>query len=631
MSQTTSRTSLLSLLGCGRALGARSMFVPVLAPVFGLMIAESASAQVRVVTYNLAKLAGDAASIRGALTAMGDDDRFGFAVDPAVLCFQEIRNADIAALDGHILAAFPGVPYARGTFTTSGTEDGASGAQAMYYRSDLLTEITSGHVDIATGGSRNSDRWLMQLNGYTGAATRFYVYSSHLKASNTAADATERNTGAIALRNNANALGAGQHILFMGDWNLYTSNEAAYGTMTSAGNAQCIDPLGPGDWTGAANAIKHTQSPRLATGTLIGGGVDDRFDFQLATPEFHDNDGLSFIPGTYRTFGNDGAHYNLDINNGNNTYYPANIARSNVVADFLWAASDHLPVVADYQVPPIMAATMQSSFPTVIVGASVVVPVAVSNTANVVHPLGTDALTATVTGSAGLVGSQSITAALSPAATTVNLQVNTAAPANLSASATVATSVEGTQNPTIVRTLTGTVLGHARASFSAKSLVTSTSAAISTPADAGVVTISVPVHNLGYGPLQARLDLDGASGLSAPFAVVDAVESNIAAAPSALVFSFNTAGRAPGVYTQIATVATSDENLPGATSGSLGVTLAVTVEASGNPADLDGDGTVGGADLAILLNQWGGAGSADLDGDGLVNGSDLAILLNAWG
>ncbi|MEY5031942.1 MAG: Dockerin type domain, partial [Planctomycetota bacterium] len=53
--------------------------------------------------------------------------------------------------------------------------------------------------------------------------------------------------------------------------------------------------------------------------------------------------------------------------------------------------------------------------------------------------------------------------------------------------------------------------------------------------------------------------------------------------------------------------------------------------ASGNPADLDGDGSVGGADLAILLNQWGGAGSADLNGDGLVNGSDLAILLNAWG
>jgi len=50
----------------------------------------------------------------------------------------------------------------------------------------------------------------------------------------------------------------------------------------------------------------------------------------------------------------------------------------------------------------------------------------------------------------------------------------------------------------------------------------------------------------------------------------------------------------------------------------------------GNPSDLDGDGIVGAADLAILLGQWGGAGSGDLDGDGNVGASDLAILLGAW-
>ncbi|MGA1057090.1 MAG: GC-type dockerin domain-anchored protein [Phycisphaerales bacterium] len=50
-------------------------------------------------------------------------------------------------------------------------------------------------------------------------------------------------------------------------------------------------------------------------------------------------------------------------------------------------------------------------------------------------------------------------------------------------------------------------------------------------------------------------------------------------------------------------------------------------------ADLNGDGTVNGADLAILLGDWGaGAGSpADFNGDGTVNGADLAILLGAWG
>ncbi len=45
--------------------------------------------------------------------------------------------------------------------------------------------------------------------------------------------------------------------------------------------------------------------------------------------------------------------------------------------------------------------------------------------------------------------------------------------------------------------------------------------------------------------------------------------------------------------------------------------------------DLDGDGTVGAADLAILLGAWG-TGSADLDGDGTTGGADLALLLGAW-
>ena len=49
------------------------------------------------------------------------------------------------------------------------------------------------------------------------------------------------------------------------------------------------------------------------------------------------------------------------------------------------------------------------------------------------------------------------------------------------------------------------------------------------------------------------------------------------------------------------------------------------------PADLNNDGHVDGADLAMLLNQWGTNGTADLDHDSLVGGSDLAILLNAWG
>jgi hypothetical protein len=40
---------------------------------------------------------------------------------------------------------------------------------------------------------------------------------------------------------------------------------------------------------------------------------------------------------------------------------------------------------------------------------------------------------------------------------------------------------------------------------------------------------------------------------------------------------------------------------------------------------------VNAADLAILLNAWGGGGPADLNGDGTVNAQDMAVLLNNFG
>ncbi len=50
-------------------------------------------------------------------------------------------------------------------------------------------------------------------------------------------------------------------------------------------------------------------------------------------------------------------------------------------------------------------------------------------------------------------------------------------------------------------------------------------------------------------------------------------------------------------------------------------------------ADLDGDGTVGAADLAQLLGSWGPCPDcpADLDDSGDVGPFDLAQLLGAWG
>lgn len=46
--------------------------------------------------------------------------------------------------------------------------------------------------------------------------------------------------------------------------------------------------------------------------------------------------------------------------------------------------------------------------------------------------------------------------------------------------------------------------------------------------------------------------------------------------------------------------------------------------------DLNSNGTVDGADLGVLLGNWGLPGG-DVDGDGTTNGADLGILLSLWG
>jgi hypothetical protein len=90
--------------------------------------------------------------------------------------------------------------------------------------------------------------------------------------------------------------------------------------------------------------------------------------------------------------------------------------------------------------------------------------------------------------------------------------------------------------------------------------------------------------------------------------------------------------------------------LPGEPNNHDGIEHAVTMHASGGwvdqpmsftfPAiieiplagDFDGNGVVGGEDLAVLLGSWGpNASIADLNGDSQVDAADLAVLLGGWG
>jgi len=103
-----------------------------------------------------------------------------------------------------------------------------------------------------------------------------------------------------------------------------------------------------------------------------------------------------------------------------------------------------------------------------------------------------------------------------------------------------------------------------------------------------------------------------------------------------LRFNSDWSGYSPD-YANHASFDTSAESVPWngmAHSGVVSIgpySVLVYSQTPPSPYDLNGDGSVAGADLGLLLASWGQGGAADFDGDGTVTGADLGALLAAWG
>lgn len=610
-----------------------------------LLTAGQAPAQLRIANYNTARLQGSTIDLRHVFGELGDDNTPGFAQPPHLVVFQEVNSGQLSTLLSLMQQAHPGIPYAAATYTNAG-EDPVGGAQAALYRTDLLLEDAGAHADIFTGAGRFADRWRFRLVDY-GAANSdaaFYIYGMHLKASPGSENEQIRLDGINAVRANAASLPAGTHILYAGDFNFYSPGEPGYVALTAAGTARGIDPHGNGSWSGSGHAIRHTQSPRLtSSGGLVGGGMDDRFDFQFLTAPFNDGAGLTILQGTYRSLGNDGLHYGTAINQGNNFYFAGNVSRSNALADALHGASDHVPVVVDYRIPGRISAAIDATFGTVLQGASVGVELLVSNDAPVVVAYGAESFEYAAAGTGALSGTQAGSAAALAAPNVHVFAVNTLSTGFKTGAVQVSSNNQGVgRSPTIVQT-SGTVLLHARPSFQSDADVAFLQVTADAVADGPTIEIDVRVHNAFWTSMQAALDIDAVTGSATepPFALVSGVQSGITATPGIVRFAFDPTGAAPGQVTAFSSIAVSDEDLPGALSGTLIVAVALTVSPAedppGPPGDLDGNGVVNFNDLLELLSAWGPCPPrpepcpADLDGNGTVDFSDVLILLGNWG
>lgn len=183
-----------------------------------------------------------------------------------------------------------------------------------------------------------------------GDTTFIHVFVAHLKAGNTTSDRDERGwaTNAVMAYLDSNNLD-GNYFLG-GDLNLYRSSETAYQNMLNYSNAshRFYDPINvPGTWTNNGSyAIVHTQSTRSTSGCGATGGMDDRFDFILASDEvMNGTDSVKYIANSYLALGQDGQHFNSAVNGSpTNTSVPAAVLQG--LAD----VSDHLPVLMDVEI-----------------------------------------------------------------------------------------------------------------------------------------------------------------------------------------------------------------------------------------------------------------------------------------
>jgi hypothetical protein len=184
----------------------------------------------------------------------------------------------------------------------------------------------------------------------SGADTIFITFVvAHLKAGSTTSDQQSRQTMVQAAMGKLKTNSLWGNVLFMGDFNVRSSSEAAYQTLVNEGNPlyKFFDPVNqPGNWNNNSNfADLHTQSTHTSGGCPAGGGMDDRLDQILSTTFIlGDSLGMNYIDGSYWAVGQDGNRFNGSLISPTNNSAPSNVIQA------LYNMSDHLPVIMDIEV-----------------------------------------------------------------------------------------------------------------------------------------------------------------------------------------------------------------------------------------------------------------------------------------
>jgi endonuclease/exonuclease/phosphatase family metal-dependent hydrolase len=321
----------------------------------------------RIATYNIASSTGTPRSgLDTILQAIGNESLNGAMEQLDVLTLEEVQSqaTTTQAVTDLLNNLYGAGTYAHGSLDGQNT---GTGTQGIVYNTQTIQLLSEAAVGVAStsGQPRQALRYQLHPIGFSSAAD-FYLYVSHYKASQGTTNESRRLVEADAIRADADALGTGVQIIYSGDFNTYTSTEPGYQELLSAGNEQAIDPLNrPGAWHNNSNFVGiDSQAPAVSPPPpLTGGGITDRFDFELTSAALADGAGLDYVTGTYTAFGNNGSvGLGGNINALNNTAL-SDLPNQRQVLNLLTTVSDHLPVVADYQVQKLATSTTLTSTP----------------------------------------------------------------------------------------------------------------------------------------------------------------------------------------------------------------------------------------------------------------------------
>jgi len=614
------------------------------------VLAGSASAQLRIVAYNTldkpinALAEFQANTIFGAIAA---ETVNGIARPVDILLLQEQRTVSGGSTMeslADVLNNLHGTTAYQADFIGFGID-----RLAVVYNSSTVDLLDSTQVAV---GIRPGYRGHFRPVGYTDAGTDFYTYSAHFKAGSSSSDFAQRANEAINLTNNGASLGQGTNIIYAGDFNLKSATDAAYQNLIAAGDGQAVDPTGATFWN-ASTPLLMTQSTRtsfLSDGGATGGN-DDRFDFQLVTEEVNDGSGFAIItPGStgaaessYRAFGNDGVSYNQAINN---TF----VGRSQpaAVLNALHNFSDHLPVVADYQLPALMQLDATPSAAQAFVGSAVAAFANIQNVAPVTVVAGADELNYSATATGDVIAPSVYNDSADPlAAANTHLFVFDTAMAGAKTLNVAVTSLsDGVADQNTNANLD--VFDHANGSLASGSDLNSLTI------DFGQVDLGANGGSLGsvfsLFNLESTVGFTSGLSISSPIAIsgdtgllslIDLTET-IAAGDSSsqnAAFDTNTAGSFSAVWEIIVGDALA---IAGATTETLTLTLIGEVLGAGViVGDYNGDGFVSQGDLDLVLLNWGdttvpaGFDEAALASggpfDSLISQNELDGVLLNWG